>query len=158
MGPKFHLHDQGELSPALAVTALLSLPTFDSAGYPRDVDAFFVGHASKDIGPIHFDANIGLQVFRLAKPAAQGNGTLAASVNLPAPFGDSLEGYAFSNAGDDVARDAGIRGVLTLTPRPWWVFDLGADAGLFPTTRSYTMFFGMTIIPVVFWRVPAAKT
>jgi hypothetical protein len=32
------------------------------------------------------------------------------------------------------------------------MFDVGGDAGWFPSTRAYSVFFGMTIVPVVLWR------
>ena len=39
-----------------------------------------------------------------------------------------------------------------LTPRTWLVFDGGGDIVFFPYTRSFSVFFGMSIAPVVFWR------
>ena len=39
-----------------------------------------------------------------------------------------------------------------MTARPWLIVDAGADAGLFPDTRQYTVFAGLTIIPVALWR------
>jgi hypothetical protein len=40
---------------------------------------------------------------------------------------------------------------LSLTPKPWLVFDFGGDVGWFPSTRAHSLFLGMTIIPVVLW-------
>jgi hypothetical protein len=39
-----------------------------------------------------------------------------------------------------------------VTARPWLVVDAGGDAGFFPSTRSVSVFLGMTIVPVVLWR------
>jgi hypothetical protein len=152
IGTKLNVLHQGKVAPAISMTALASFPTFERPGYARFVDASFTGHASKDVGPVHVDANVGVQVFRLEHAVPQAFGALAGSVGLPAPFGASLELYGFSEAGSIASRDAGVRGVLSMSPRPWWVLDIGADAGLFPSTRVYTLFFGMTVIPVVFWR------
>jgi hypothetical protein len=58
----------------------------------------------------------------------------------------------FSDAAPVTSRDAGLRGALTYSPRPWLVIDAGADLGLYFSTRRYTVFAGLTVIPVVFWR------
>jgi hypothetical protein len=41
--------------------------------------------------------------------------------------------------------------------RPWLVFDCGGDVGLFPSTRAYSLFIGMTIVPVLLWRDPNGR-
>jgi len=62
------------------------------------------------------------------------------------------EAYYFSNAAPVAPRDGGLLFAFTHSPRSWIVFDLGADIGWFPTTRAYSLFVGMSIIPVVLWR------
>ncbi len=153
IGPKFHLVDQKEVIPSIAWSAQVSLPTFPAAGYVRETDLIFVGYASKDLKPIHVDWNVGLDLWRLGDSTrAQGYTSLVLSTALPAHFGVEGEGYIFSGAGSAANHDGGLRGVVTFSPRPWLVFDAGADAGFFRSVRGYTLFAGMTIIPVVFWR------
>ena len=153
VGAKLHFHDQGEIWPSLAVTALVSVPTFHREGYLRIYDGFLTGHASKDVAWLHIDWNVGMGLWRLDdRPMAQGFTALAVSTSLPPPFSIAVEGYVFSDAAPIAARDGGIRVALGMTPRPWLVFDLGGDLGYFPSTRSYSVFVGMTVIPVVWWR------
>jgi hypothetical protein len=152
-GLKLHLRDQSEILPSLALTAQVSVPTFQSAGYLHVYDGFLTGDASKDIAWLHVDWNVGLNVWRLdGPPLAQGFTALAFSTSLPPPFSIAVEGYVFSDAAPIAPRDAGLRAALGMTPRPWLVFDVGGDQGFFPSTRSFSVFVGMTIIPVVWWR------
>jgi hypothetical protein len=152
-GPKLHLLDQGDIAPSLALTAQLSVPTFRSEGYVRNDDAFFTAHASKDIGRLHVDWNVGVDLWRVDdSPMVQEFTALALSTALPPPFGVALEGYYFTDAAPLAPRDGGLRGALSATIRSWLVVDAGGDAGFFPSTRAYSLFFGMTIIPAVFWR------
>jgi hypothetical protein len=157
LGAKLHLADQGAAWPSLAVTALVSVPTFDRDGYLRIYDGFLTGHASKDVAWLHVDWNVGVNVWRLeGAPVAQGFTALALSTSLPPPFSIALEGYGFTDAAPIAPRDGGLRAALGTTARSWLVFDLGGDVGFFPSTRAYSVFVGMTVIPVVWWRPPAA--
>jgi hypothetical protein len=152
VGPKLHLRDQGDIWPSLALSAQVSLPTFPATGYSRSDNAFFVGYLSKDLGPVHVDWNVGIDVWRLNdSPITQEFTALALSASLPASLGLALEAYAFSDALPVAARDGGLRAALTVTARSWLVLDFGGDAGWFPSTRAYSLFFGMTIVPVVLW-------
>jgi hypothetical protein len=152
-GLKLHLRDQGAVWPSLAVTAQVSVPAFPSEGHLRIDDGFLTGHASKDVASLHVDWNVGLIAWRLgATPLAQGFTALALSTSLPPPFSVVVEGYAFSDAAPVAPHDGGLRAALGMTPRPWLVFDVGGDLGFFPSTRSFSVFVGMTIIPVVWWR------
>jgi hypothetical protein len=153
LGPKCHLIDQSKFVPSLALSGEVSVPTFAADGYVRNTDLFFVGYASKDFGPIHLDVNGGLNLWRLnASARAQGYGSAVLSTTLPANFGVEAEGYFFSSGGSAANRDGGFRAALTYSVRPWLVVDAGGDAGYFPSTRAYTVFAGVTVIPVVFWR------
>jgi hypothetical protein len=153
VGPKLHLVDQGAIMPSLAITALASFPMPEQDGYARHDDAFFTGHASKDVGVVHGDFNAGVYLWQLeSSPLAQGFTALALSTSLPPPFGVALEGYVFSDAPPVAPRDGGVRGAVSLTPRPWLIFDFGGDIGFYPSTRAFSLFGGMTIIPVVFGR------
>jgi hypothetical protein len=152
-GPKLHLLDQGAVRPSLAVSAQLGQPTFPAGGHTRSEDAFFTAFASKDVGPIHGDFNVGLDVWQLdATPRSQVFAALALSTALSPILSVALEGYVFSDAAPVASHDGGIRGAFGFSARPWLVVDLGGDAGFFPDTRAYTFFVGATVIPAVWWR------
>ncbi len=153
LGAKIHLHDQDRLTPSACVTALVGVPMFSAPGYVQRVNAFVTAHASKDFGPIHADLNAGLLEWAIdSSPVSQGLVALALSASLPPPFGAALEAYYFSDQAPVAPRDGGVRAVITTTPRPWLVFDMGGDVGFFPSTRAFSVFFGMSIVPVVLWR------
>jgi hypothetical protein len=154
VGLKFHLADQTATRPSLALSGAVSLPTFTGQeGYSRTYDAFFLAYGSKDVGPIHGDLNVGLDVWRLGSaPLPQEFVALALSADLVAPFGVMAEGYAFSSAAPVATRDGGFLFAFTHTPKRWLMFDLGGDVGFFPATRAYSAFVGLTVIPAVLWR------
>ena len=151
--PKVHFLDQTKYLPSLSFSAELSVPTLRATGYLRTYDAFFTGYVTKDFGPIHADLNGGVNVWRLEHhPAPQAFTALALSANLVPPFGIMMEGYVFSEALPVSRRDGGFLFALSHSPKPWLVFDVGGDIGVFPSTHSFAAFFGMTIVPVFFWR------
>jgi hypothetical protein len=154
LGLKFHVADQARAQPALALSAALSVPTpTRQEGYLRTYDAFFTGYASKDVGPIHGDLNVGMNLWRLEDhPLPQAFAALALSADLVAPFGVMAEGYAFSSAAPVATRDGGFLFAFTHAPRRWLMFDLGGDVGFFPAVREYSAFVGLTVIPAVLWR------
>jgi hypothetical protein len=159
IGPKLHLSDQGSVLPSFAVSVEVGLPTFPASGTARHDDLFVTAYASKDLGWLHVDWNAGPQVWALdGATIAQGFTALALSPILPPPVGVAIEGYVYSDAAPIAPHDGGVRGVVTVTARPWLVFDAGADAGFYPSTRAVSLFLGATVIPVVFWRPDAAKS
>jgi hypothetical protein len=156
-GPKLHLHDQEDAWPSLALSAQVSLPTFRAVGYAPHDDVFVTAFASKDVGFLHVDWNVGALLWGLeGASAVQAFTALALSPSLPAPLGAAVEGYYFSDAGPLATRDGGIRAAVSVTARSWLVVDAGGDIGFFPSTRAASLFLGMTIIPVVFWRPEGA--
>lgn len=129
------LYSQADLWPSLALSAQIALPTFQEQGYVRHDDVFVTAFASKDVGAFHFDWNVGALFWGVeGSPAAQAFTALALSPSLPKPFGAALEGYYFSNAAPLAPRDAGIRAAGTVA------------------ARAFSLFTGVTLIPVVFWR------
>ena len=119
----------------------------------RAYDALFTAHASKDLGRVHADLNVGANLWRLEDhPLPQGFVALALSADLVAPFGAMAEGYLFSGAAPVAARDGGFLFAFTHAPRRWLMFDLGGDVGFFPATRRYSVFVGMSVVPAVLWR------
>ena len=147
-GPKLRFFRQTEYLPALAVSADASIPTFRRRGYLRTYDALFTAYASKDVGIVHADLNVGLNLWRVEHaPRPQEFAALALSMPVTGPLGVMAEGYVFSNAAPIAYRDGGLLVALSETPKPWLMLDEGADAGLFPTQRSYSVFAGLTMIP-----------
>lgn len=61
------------------------------------------------------------------------------------------ESYYFGDARPVALRDGGFLFAFSHSPKPWLVNDFGADVGLFPSTRSYSLFVGMTIVPGLLW-------
>ncbi len=154
LGAKLHLVDQSALVPSLSLSGALCVPTADAIGYVRTTDALFIGYVTKDVGPVHADLNVGLNALALdGTPAAQPWTALAISVEPIKRFGAMVEGYVFANARPEVRHDAGLLFALSASPRPWLVFDAGGDVGGFPgDSRVFSVFVGMTIVPVVLWR------
>jgi hypothetical protein len=154
LGVKLHITDQSDAWPALALSGAVGIPTpAGQQGYVRAYDAFFTAYASKDLGPVHADLNTALNLFGLDDhPVAQGLLTLALSTNLPPPFGIMAESYVYSNAAPLAPRDGGFLVALSHTPRKWLTFDVGGDIGFYRLTRAYSLFVGMTVVPVVLWR------
>jgi hypothetical protein len=153
---KLHLTDAEAtgLLPSTALSAALSFPvSSDQQGYVSTFDAIFVGYVSKDLGPIHADANAGVELWQLdGAVSPQAYGTLALSTSLPFSFGVMAEGYYFSDASPVATRDGGFLCALSYSPRPWLTFDAGGDVGFFPSVRTFSAFVGMTVAPVVLWK------
>ena len=85
-------------------------------------------------------------------PAPQAFTPLALSANIVRPIGVMLEGYVFSQALPVSRRDGGFLFAISHSPKPWLIFDVGGDIGLFPSTHSFATFLGLTIVPVILWR------
>ncbi len=153
VGAKFKLKDQTETIPSLSFSAIASIPTFErQVGYLRTYDALFTAYATKDWGPVHADLNGGINLWRLdGAPRPQAFWALAVSLALPAPFGVMAEVYSFTDASPVVGRDGGLLLAVSHSPRSWLMFDAGGDIGWFPSTRAFSLFVGMTLIPVVLW-------
>lgn len=152
IGGKFHLVDQGPVLPSLSFSATASVPTFEGRGYLRTYDALFTAYVTKDFGPVHADLNVGENVWRLEDaPRPQEFVALALSMNLPPPFGVMAESYYFTDASPVAPRDGGFLFAIDHSPKPWLMFDFGGDVGMFPSTRAYSVFFGMSVIPALLW-------
>ena len=163
---KIHLVDQSELAPSLSFSAQANLPTGSGElGYLPTYDALFTAYITKDFGPLHADWNVGLNEWRLfdrASALPQEFTALALSVPLAGPFGAMVEGYYFTSAAPVAPRDGGVLFAISHAARQWLIFDAGGDAGFFPSSREYSVFVGVSIVPAVLWRTsgpaPAAAT
>jgi hypothetical protein len=153
-GPKVRFWKQTDLRPSFAVSAALSVPSWNRPKeFPYAYDASFWLYLSKDLGRLHLDLNGGLNVwqFDLADVSYQRFVTLASSYSLTDAWGVLLEGYAFSHGGVIAPKDGGVLAGVTYAPMPWLMFDVGGDVGLYPTTRKYSLFAGLTTVVYDFW-------
>jgi hypothetical protein len=152
-GIKLHLLDQQPALPSLSLSGSVNVPAVEhQQGYSPSVDAFFVAYLTKDFGPLHVDLNLGANDWGIdSSPRAQGWIALALAAPLPPPFGVMIENYYFTDAAPLAGRDGGCLFALSVSPRPWVVFDFGGDVGYFPASRPYSSFVGMTIVPVKLW-------
>jgi hypothetical protein len=153
LGLKLHVVDQSRFVPSLSISAAAGAPVSRAQeGYVASDGAFFIAYVTKDFGPVHADLNLGLNDLGIDSSArTQQWAALALSVPLPPPFGAMVENYAFTDAQPFSARDAGCLFALSLTARPWLIFDFGGDVGYVPATRAFSSFVGMTIVPVRLW-------
>jgi hypothetical protein len=153
LGGKFHVRDQTEDGPSTSLSIAISVPSYAGQGaYIPVYDAFFVLYLSKDFSWLHADMNAGVSALRLnGSPRLQGFSSLVLSVSLPRSFGLMLEGYGFTDASPVASPDAGVLMATCFSPKPWLTLDLGVDAGLIQSVRSFSLFTGLTVVPVDFW-------
>ena len=153
-GPKLRFFEQHGALPSIALSAEVNAPTFPAAGYERFWDLFFAVYATKEFGPVHADVNGGFDVLRVADQGQVTRGSVsgAFTLDLPANFALEVAAYYLSDSLPSSQHDGGFQDAVTFAPRPWLVFDAGADWGFFPSVRRYSVFAGITIIPMVFWR------
>jgi hypothetical protein len=156
VGVKLHVADQRGALPSLSLSLTSSTPVHDGGSFSTLATAY----ASKDFGPLHADLNVCATAWWQIEDHVlpQEWVALALSTSLPPPFGILAEGYYFTDASPLSSRDGGFLFALTHSPRPWLVFDAGGDVGTFPQTRVFSVFFGMSIVPVLFWRPRPSPT
>jgi hypothetical protein len=160
IGLKTKLVDETRAVPSMAVSAAISIPSWDRhPDFPFAYDASFWAYASKDVGPFHFDLNGGLNVWEFdLSPTYQPFVSLALGAPLAGGFGAILEGYAFADGGARIApKDTGILTGLTFAPEPWIMFDAGVDVGAARQLREWSLFTGLTVIPYDFWDTAKEK-
>lgn len=148
-GTKLVLRDQSERAPAISVSALVMLPTRDGASAAtQTTDGYFWAYASKDLGSVHADFNVGLDVLSIDHhPAVQELVALSLSRDLAYGVGAMLEGYTYEGGGDYAEHDAGILTGLSYALTPRIMFDAGADIALYRDARHLTLFGGLTFAP-----------
>jgi hypothetical protein len=151
-GFKFHLWDQGRIAPSVAFSVTAGLPVWPRVhGFIPSYDVLTTLYITRDLGPVHADLNGGLNVWDVTSPRPQGYVALALSTDLPWHLTPMLEGYYFSSAVPVTLPDAGVLMAMAYAVKPWLVVDAGGDVGLVRSTRSFTLFVGMTVIAVDFW-------
>jgi hypothetical protein len=142
---KFYLRDQTSLSPSLSVSTGLSVPLGAADGYVRTYDILTTVYATKELGWLHADLNVGLDAWRIGGPVEWQPWTaLAVSLELPRQFTVMAESYYFANASPIAPRDGGMLGALAYSPWPNLVLDAGGDLGYFPSERAFSIFVGIT--------------
>jgi hypothetical protein len=148
-GVKWKINGQGTVLPSNAISVHLMMPThaFDDATQKTfDLQAWW--YVSKDIAFVHADFNLMVNVFDLGgTPTPQGLAPLAVAFDLTHGFGFFTELYsAFGNA-QAVPLDGGSLNGFSFAPIDELVFDVGGDIGLYQTTRSFSVFAGVTFVP-----------
>jgi hypothetical protein len=153
MGAKLHIVDQGATTPSVSASFAVLVPSFAHGSVSETDDIAMTLYASKDFGPLHADLNAGLNRYGVnALPASQGWVSLSLSTSLPAHFGIAVENYYFEPAQPFASRDAGGLVALTYTALSWLVLDAGFDVGYVEATRDYSLFGGMTVVPLRLWK------
>ncbi len=151
LGTKLHLADQATYRPALAITAAVGIPNPPQRGYVRVYDATLTGAASKDLAPLHFDFNLGVELFQIdASPTAQLFTALAATYPATKQLSVAFEPHYFAAASTFASRDVGVMGAVEYSVRTWLVFDAALDV-TFLEPRAVTGLFGVSIAPVRIW-------
>jgi hypothetical protein len=134
------------------VTAGLGIPTVAQRGFVRAYNLAIVGHASKDYGHVHVDANVGINVFELEGPRAyQPWVALAATYAATSKLAFALEPHYFADAAPLASRDTGAIAAVGFTARSWLVIDGAVDV-VASEPRSVTAIAGVSIAPVRLWR------
>jgi hypothetical protein len=152
MGAKLHIVDQGGAVPSVSVSFAVLVPSFAHGDVAEGDNLALTAYVSKDFGPLHADFNAGLNRYQVnALPASQGWVSLSLSTSLPLHFGVAVENYYFEPAQPFAGRDAGGLVALTYTPLSWLVLDAGVDVGYVEATRDYSLFAGMTVVPLRLW-------
>ena len=154
LGAKLHLRDQTATWPSLAVTVSASVPTVAQRGYVRAYDAAVVIHASKDVGHLHLDANVGLTADDLGGGRAlQPWAAVAATWPVTKRVAIAVEPHYFADAAPLAPRDGGAIVALEVAARGWLIVDGAVDAvGWGP--RSVAAIVGVSIAPARLWSGP----
>ena len=117
----------------------------------RTYDAGLVAHASKDVGDLHLDANVGVAVDQLGGPRAyQPFAAIAATYALTKQLSIALEPHYFADASPSAPRDVGAIAAIEYAVRGWLVVDCAIDAVGWDQ-RSLAAIAGMSIAPVRLW-------
>lgn len=146
-GPKIQFNNQGDWMPIISLSAFLQFPTYSTSTLQSTYDALVWTYLSKDIGPIHTDLNLGVNLLNLAASATpQWVTAWSTSADIAYGFGVMTELYGFYGGPATVA-DAGWLNAISYSPVPEVMFDLGGDVGLAREQRSYTLFVGVTFVP-----------
>ncbi len=130
--------------PTVSLSARAAVPTRPPLpAVQSTLDLGGTLHVSKDLGDAHLDLNGTVLVAGLA--ALQGQVAFAVSTSLSETLGAALELH--STMGSALPNDGGVRAVLSWSPAPQLVFDVGADLGFFRQTRAWSLFAGVVLVP-----------
>jgi hypothetical protein len=149
---KLHLADQDAVAPSVALSAAVSIPTAEAPGYVRAWDVFATLYVSRDFKWLHADLNLGVDYWTLdTVPRFQPWLALAFATELRHHLSPVLEFHLFGDATPTAPVESGLLAALAWSPRPWLVFDAGLDVSFVPSTRTLTLFAGLTMAPVALW-------
>ena len=94
----------------------------------RLYDATLTGAASKDLGPLHLDFNLGVELYQIdVFPTAQLFTALATTYPATKQLSIAFEPHYFAAASTFASRDVGVMGAVEYAVRSWLVFDSAID-------------------------------
>jgi hypothetical protein len=157
-GLKLHLQDQEGGAPSLSFSVALSIPTAPAPGYVRAWDFFSTIYLSRDFGWLHADLNVGVNAWSLeSSPRFQPWAALALSTELRHHLTPMVELHVLGDAAPIAPLDSGVLMALAWAARTWLVLDGGLDVSFVPSTRTVTLFAGLTIAPADLWDTPSER-
>lgn len=158
-GLKLVFLDEGSFAPQMAASLHAVFPTLSTAdALQTSIDAYAMMYASKDVGPLHFDATASLALVNLTGSIVpQGGASFTATWNFAPHWGVASGPY--SSFGNEALApiDGGWFGALNFSPIPQLALSVGAEVGFFPQTRSFSFFGGVAWVPTANARVPLAR-
>jgi hypothetical protein len=124
----------------------------------RAWDVFTILYVSKDFRWLHADLNLGINAWSLqSTPRFQPFLVLALSTEVRHHLMPMVELHVLGNAAPIAPVDSGLLAALCWAARPWLVLDAGLDVSLVPSTRTVTLFAGLTLAPMDVWDTPAER-
>lgn len=144
----------GTAFPTVGASLQLAVPTPGrQLGYLKATDALVTGYLTYMLpANVEADMNLGANVFHIEGSAqTQPWAALALSRDLPLGLTAMAEGYRFGGALPYAQRDAGLLAALSWTATSWLVIDAGGDAGLFPRSRRFSIFCGLSLASRKLW-------
>ena len=140
--------------PTIGASVQLAVPTpGKQLGYLKATDVLVTGYLTYILpASVEADMNLGANVFHIEGPAqVQPWAALALSRDLPLGFTAMVEGYQFARSLPYTQRDAGLLAALSWTTTDWLVIDAGGDVGLFPQSRRFSIFCGVSLASRKLW-------
>jgi hypothetical protein len=151
IGAKLHILDQTAARPSFAITATASAPGPVQAGYAHLTDALVTAQASKDLGRLHLDADVGVIALSLEEnPKIQPWAAVAATYAVTHQVGIVVEPHAFASASPIAPQDYGAIAAVEVAVKSWLIVDGAIDVTL-STPQAIAALVGVSIAPVRLW-------
>jgi hypothetical protein len=159
-GVKLVFMDEGALAPQLAISAHGIFPTLTFAdALQRTIDLAGILYASKDFGPLHFDATLNLTLADLTGVvAAQGGASLTATWNFDERWALGTGPYTSFGNVERLGVDGGWFAAVTFCPFAELALSAGAEAGFYQDKRDFSVFAGVAWVPSSNVRAPSSTS